>query len=39
MRNIQGCWFYALRFLCGVTQFCGVSWGEGLFCLDFRGKA
>ena len=24
--------------LCGVTQFCGISRGEGLFCLEFRGK-
>ena len=35
MCNFQGSWFQALKFSSGVTQFCGVSRGEALFCLEF----
>ena len=39
MWNFQGSWFEDLKFLKGVTQLCGVSRGEALFCLEFpRGK-
>ena len=39
MCNFQGSWFQVLKFLKGVTQLCGVSMGEALFCLEFpRGK-
>ena len=30
-------WFLALKILRGITQFCGVSRGEALFCLQFPG--
>ena len=35
MWNFQESWFYVLKFLKGVTQLCGVSRGEALFCLKF----
>ena len=38
MWNFQGGpWFKTLKFPRGVTQFCGVSRGEALFCLEFPG--
>ena len=39
MWNFQESWLQVLKFLNGVTQLCGVSWCEALFCLEFsRGK-
>ena len=35
MWNFQESWFWVLTFLKGVTQLCGVSRGEALFCLQF----
>ena len=35
MWNFQGSWFQVLKRLRGVTQFCGISRGEALFCLEF----
>ena len=37
--NFQGSWFLALEFPRDLTQFCGISRGGALFCLEFpRGK-
>ena len=33
----QGSWFQVLKFPRIVTQFCGVSRCEALFCLEFPG--
>ena len=35
MWNFQESWFQALKFPRGVKQFCGVSRGKALFCLEF----
>ena len=37
MWNFQGSWFYLLKCMMGITQFCEVSRGESLFCLKFLG--
>ena len=36
--NFQGFWsVLGIKISEGVTQFCGVSRGEALFCLEFLG--
>ena len=36
-QNFQGSQFQALKFMRGVTEFCGDSKGKALFCLEFPG--
>ena len=37
--NFQGSWLLALEFPGDLTQFCGISRGGALFCIQFpRGK-
>ena len=35
MLKFHGSWYFALEFLRGVTQFCGISRVEAWFCLEF----
>ena len=35
MLNFHGSWFLALGFPRDLTQFCGISWGAALLCLQF----
>ena len=35
--NFHRSWFLALKIPMGVIQFCGISWGEPSFCLEFLG--
>ena len=38
MEFSKGPWFLAMEFPSDITQFCGISRGEALFCMEFKGK-